>query len=298
MPSRSIRILIALCAVLVARGAPAQSAPLALDSTFAVRLRDGSMVLGRLTAQSPDSLQIVTTAGRLTMSRASVAEITLVHASELHDGAYWPADPHGTRLFFGPTGRTLRRGEGYISDLYLFFVNGAVGVTDRFMMGGGMSVFPSSDFFGNNVYYLTPKVSLVQGERFNLSVGALAGFAGHTNGSAGMIYAAATNGLPDLSFTYGAGWAYSSGGDGSSSVRVHNDPALLFGATARVSRRVELLTENYVFTGSGGGLWLPMYGVRFIGDRLSTDLGFVNAVGRDAGGIFPGIPWLGFALKF
>jgi hypothetical protein len=38
--------------------------------------------------------------------------------------------------------------------------------------------------------------------------------------------------------------------------------------------------------------------VRFIGDRLSTDLGFVNFTGRNASPIFPGVPWLGFALKF
>jgi hypothetical protein len=41
-----------------------------------------------------------------------------------------------------------------------------------------------------------------------------------------------------------------------------------------------------------------MYGVRFIGDRLSTDLGFVNFTGHNASPIFPGVPWLGFALKF
>ncbi|MBI1809330.1 MAG: hypothetical protein HYR75_05475, partial [Gemmatimonadetes bacterium] len=248
-------------------------------------------LVGRLVAQSADTLPLVTSAGRMAMARASVREVRLVHARELHDGEYWPEDPHGTRLFFGPTGRTLAQGEGYFSDLYLFFVNAAVGVTDRFMIGAGMSVFPSGDFFGNNVYYLTPKVSLVRGDAFNVSVGALAGFAGHTTGSAGMVYAAATNGGPDASFTYGAGWAY--GGD-----RLKGDATLLLGGTKRVSRHIALMTEDYVFTGSAGGYVLPMYGVRFVGDRITTDLGLVNFAGRDATPIFPGLPWVGFALRF
>jgi hypothetical protein len=58
------------------------------------------------------------------------------------------------------------------------------------------------------------------------------------------------------------------------------------------------MSENYIFTGSNGGYALPIYGIRFIGDKLSTDFGFVNFIGRGSPGIFPGLPWLGFALKF
>jgi hypothetical protein len=285
------QFLMALAMTCPAGVVTAQAPPLPLDSTYMVRLRDGSTVLGKLVAQSDDSLQLVSSAGRLTVSRAGVREIRLVRGSEMHDGEYWAQDPHGTRLFFGPTGRTLKQGEGYFSDLYLFFVNAAIGVTDRVMIGGGMSVFPTGDFLGNQLYYLTPKVSLVQGDRFNVSAGALIGFAGHATGSAGMVYVAATNGGPDASLTYGAGWEY--GGD-----KILGDAALLLGATKRVSRRISLMSENYIFTGSAGGYVLPIYGVRFIGDRLSTDLGFVNFVGRDASPVFPGVPWLGFALKF
>ena len=285
------KVAMVLMLALAATTAVAQQGPLPLDSTYAMRLRDGSTVIGRLVAQAADTVQLVTSAGRLSVARSSIVALTLVHASEMHDGVYWPEDPHGTRLFFGPTGRTLQQGEGYFSDLYLFFVNAAVGVTDRVMIGAGMSVFPSNDFLGNNVYYLTPKVALVQGERFNVSAGALLGFAGHTNGSAGMFYAAATNGAPDASLTYGAGWAYGEG-------RIRGDAMLLLGGTRRISRRVALMSENYIFTGSAGGYVLPMYGMRFVGDRLTTDLGFINQFGRDARPLFPGFPWLGFALKF
>ena len=219
-----------------------------------------------------------------------MSKIRVVSNAELHDGVYWASDPHYTRLFFGPTGRTLGKGEGYFSDFELFFLNGARGLTDRFMLGGGMSIFPSGDLT-NNLFYITPKVLLKGGERFNVAAGALIGFAGHENGSAGMLYVAATSGTRDNAFTYGAGWAYFND-------KIAGDAALLLGGTRRVSRRVSLMTENYVFTGAGGGYALPMYGVRFFGESISADLGFINFIGRDSHPIFPGAPWVGFAVKF
>jgi hypothetical protein len=58
------------------------------------------------------------------------------------------------------------------------------------------------------------------------------------------------------------------------------------------------MTENYFIDSKDQLYWAPIYGVRFIGDRLSTDLGFVNYLGHNAKPVFPGVPWLGFALKF
>jgi hypothetical protein len=289
---RRFAVLIALYTMVVAEPGFAQAIPTTPhDSTVAVRLMDGSQIVGRLAGQTADSVSIVTSAGRMTLARIAITELKGVNPAEMHDGSYWPPDPHDTRLFFGPTGRTLAKGSGYFSDLYLFFVNLAYGVTDRFMIGGGMSVLPSGDFFGNNVYYLTPKVGIVRSGTFNLSAGALIGFAGHTNGSAGMYYVAGTSGRPDASLTYGVGYAYFNS-------RVTGDATLMLGGNVRVARRLTLMSENYVFTGGGGGYWMPIYGVRFIGDRLSTDLGFVTFTGRNMSPILPGLPWLGFALKF
>src|ERR1035437_2117080 len=289
---RRFAVLAALYALVVAEPGFAQATmPPPHDSTIAVRLKDGSRIVGRLAGQTSDSVSIVTSAGRMTLARSAITELKGVNSAEMHDGAYWAPDPHATRLFFGPTGRTLSRGSGSFSDLYLFFVNLAWGVTDRIMIGGGMSLVPSGDFFGNNVYYVTPKVSIVRGETFNLAAGALIGFAGHTNGSAGMYYVAGTSGRPDVSLTYGFGYAYFNN-------RVTGDATLMLGGNVRVARRLTLMTENYVSTGGGGGYWIPIYGVRFIGDRLSTDLGFVTFTGRNTSPILPGLPWLGFALKF
>ena len=55
--------------------------------------------------------------------------------------------------------------------------------------------------------------------------------------------------------------------------------------TARLGRRVKLVTENYVWQ-SGAGI--VSAGVRFFGERMSADVALGVPVGGDAGGFaFP-----------
>ncbi|MGH7654610.1 MAG: hypothetical protein ACREN6_08105 [Gemmatimonadaceae bacterium] len=290
---RDVAALTQLCVVVFMLGVvpcDAQTTPLPFNANVAVRLTDGSVLVGRLAAQTVDSVMVITVGGGVTVARRVVSEISLISDSEIHEGTYWPSDPNDTRVFFGPTGRTLAAGTGYISDVYLLLLNGAWGFTDRFTLGAGMSLVPLPQFFRENVYYVAPKIALVRGETFNLAAGALVGFSGEPGGGA-FYYLAATNGHPDASFTYGAGYAYAKGA-------VPGDVTLMLSGNRRVARKLALMTENYIYWNGGKAYWAPIYGVRFIGDRLSTDLGLVNQVGHDTRPVFPGVPWLGFALKF
>lgn len=45
-------------------------------------------------------------------------------------------DPNPTRLFFGPTGRSVKKGEGYVGVYGLFLPFVQVGITDRISIGG------------------------------------------------------------------------------------------------------------------------------------------------------------------
>jgi hypothetical protein len=96
--------LVVLCALGVAAPVLAQAdAGSARDSTVVVRLRDGSQIVGRLVEQTPDSVRLVTSAGRMTLTRSAVTELKVINPADIHDGSYWPVDPHETRLFFGPS---------------------------------------------------------------------------------------------------------------------------------------------------------------------------------------------------
>ena len=51
-------------------------------------------------------------------------------------------DPNYSRLLFGPTGRPLKKGDGYFSDYELAFPGVAVGITDNLSIAGGISIVP------------------------------------------------------------------------------------------------------------------------------------------------------------
>lgn len=254
-----------------------------------LRTRGGSVLYGRMLGESGDSIRFETNGGVLTIARSQIAELRVVKGGVTRDGQYWPADPSDTRLFFAPTARMLRRGEGYFSDTYIFFANAVGGVTDHVTLGGGMSLFPT-DNISDNIFYLTPKVGLVSTESFSLATGALIGYVPHIGDaqatSLGVLYGVATAGSANSSATFGAGWGYLNGHFGQ-------DAALMLGGSTRVARRVSLLTENYYLTGINDGA--VSYGFRFFGDKLSTDLAFFNSPKH---WLFPGIPFVSFAVKF
>jgi hypothetical protein len=69
----------------------------------------------------------------------------------------------------------------------------------------------------------------------------------------------------------------------------------MIGGVARVSRRMALVTENYYVSGASENHTILGYGFRFFGEKLSVDLAFLNSA-SDA--VFPGFPFISFAVKF
>lgn len=262
--------------------------------THVLRTRDGSTLIGRVLAENADSVRFESNGAIFTLARGEVAELHAIKSEEMRHGEYWFADPNRTRLFFAPTGRMLAKGEGYFSDTYVLLVNIAGGVTSNFTMGGGMSLIPSTNP-ENNIFFLTPKVGLIQRKDFALAAGALVGYAGFEgidseSRSFGILYGVGSAGSADTHLDFGAGWGYAGG-------HVSGDPAIMLGGATRVSRRISLLTENY-FVPSVSSNAAISYGARFFGEKISVDLAFVNAVGPNTTFLFPGIPYVAFALKF
>jgi hypothetical protein len=272
-----------------------------------VRTRDGSTLFGRVIAEDSASIRIETTGGVLTIARADVVSITTVRAGDMHDGQYWFPDPNRTRLFFAPTGRMLDAGEGYYMNTYLLFQSVAGGFSSRVTLGGGFSLLPGvnpSDW----LYYFTPKVGVYQSSSVNVAVGAFAGFLPETSPSGfGILYGVATEGGPNGSITEGVGFGYA----GS---RLAQRPVGMLGGQQRVSRRIALISENYLYVEKASNTScvlnvctdvsdnrphaLVSYGLRFLGDKLSVDFAFFNVAGQGADWIFPGVPYLSFGVKF
>jgi hypothetical protein len=262
--------------------------------THVLRTRDGSTLIGRLISETTDSVRFESNGATFTLARAQIDELRTIEPGQLRRGEYWFPDPNRTRLFFAPTGRMLAQGEGYFYDTYLLLLGVAGGVTSNFTMGGGMSLIPS-DNPQNNVFFLTPKIGLVDKPNFALAAGALIGFAGFEDidtkdRNLGILYGVGTFGSAEHHLDVGAGWGYAGG-------KVSGDPAIMIGGATRISQRASLLTENY-FVPSVSDNGLISYGFRFFGEKLSVDLAFANAVGPNTSLVFPGVPYVAFAVKF
>ena len=94
-------------------------------------------------------------------------------------------------------------------------------------------------------------------------------------------------GTTDKSFTIGIGYGFADGD-------LAEKPMIMVGGETRVSRRVALVTENWILPGVDNPL--ISYGVRFFGEKLSVDLALLNTLGEDS--LFPGFPYLDFVFNF
>lgn len=272
-----------------------------------IRMTDGSSIRARIIDADDSRLRIVTAGGvAMELPRASVEALVPVARGEFEPR---PSDSNYTRLLFSPTGRPLGKGEGYFSDHYVVFPGVAYGLTDNVSVGGGLSVVPGLGFT-DQLYYGTARVGKQFSERAAVSGGALLarGGEGETE-TLGLGFAVATLGRPDRSLTLGLGvartvseeyYADNTRGEwqGSFRNRASYTPVVMIGGTARMSRRLALVSENWLILGEKFRLSEQPFGVgvRFLGDRLTADAGLI-LVGEVIKEGFP-VPWLSVSYHF
>ncbi|MGH7675868.1 MAG: hypothetical protein ACREMV_11420 [Gemmatimonadales bacterium] len=279
----------ALAGIAPARAQAPRPAIPPVDSTAVVvlRLADGSELVGRVLMVDDTSLVVVTGAGaRAVVPRTAVTSWRRRSGTATATGGYRIADPNTTRLFFGATGRTLARGSGYFADYYLFFPFVAYGFHDRVMASGGVSLVPGAS---NQLFYIAPKLGVVRGPTFNLAIGgAYATVPGEEDASVGAAYASVTIGPPDAAVTILGGYPFTT-------EDVSQEPALMVGGDTRIGGASKLLAEVWKLPDVDD---VPaLFGVRWFGERIAVDFGFLYLIGTDVEG-WPLIPWVDFVINW
>ena len=250
--------------------------------THELRLQDGSRAFGCVARESDTEVEFETIAGvRLVAKWDQVLSLRPAQG-RLHNGEFQPADPNNTRLFYGPTGRALPRGQVYLGIYEFVMPFLQVGVTDRFSIGGGTPLVFGIGEGLNRPFWITPKLQLVDGRKVQVSVGAFQAFGG--GDTAGIGYGVVTTGGVDGSLTVGTGVAYNGKGD--------RTVVAMVGGDRPIGRNLKLVSENYIW-GSGDGL--ASAGVRFFGERVSADLALATPLGSAHVFVFP---MLNFVYRF
>jgi len=134
-------------------------------------LRDGTRAYGRVESVDGGLVTFMTTAGAAIQVQA--AEIVSVHPvnGQVVAGESRRADPNPTRLFFGPTARSLKQGTDYVGvyEILLPFVQ--VGLTDRISFGAGTPLFFGAG--SAQPFWITPKVQVYASESVQASAGVM-----------------------------------------------------------------------------------------------------------------------------
>ena len=179
-----------------------------------LELEDGSRLLGRVEEVEGDRVVFRTVSDvELVVARDQIREIRR-RRGHRYEGEFRPEDPNRTRLFFGPTARSLPRGRGYLGVYELVMPFLQLGVTDRITIGGGTPLVFTGDG-GSHPFWFTPKVQLLRGERTQVAAGVMHFVFTGDDEPVGIAYGVATHGTSEGSVTAGVGYGYQSSDRGA-----------------------------------------------------------------------------------
>ena len=244
---------------------------------------DGSKLYGRVERLEGDRVTFRTISGTsVEIDKAQIASLRRVEG-HLVEGVFWKADPNPTRLFFGPTGRSIKAGEAYagVYEIFLPFVQ--VGITDRISIGGGTPLVYMGG--ARRPFWITPKIQVLKTASTQAAIGAMH-FLNLEDGSLGIAYGVVTQGSTDSAVSVGVGYGYERSGRSSNGAAV-----VMLAGEHRVSGGIKLVTENYIFKGGG----IATAGARWFGERLSVDFGMVVPLGINE---FVAFPIVNFVWQF
>ena len=253
-----------------------------------VVLKDGQKLRGKLVSQDAGGVTIESSGARMQFPSASVQAVA-VPGSEAAEGA-WPRDPNRTRYLYSPSGFMLRQGEGYLSQTELLLTTVGFGVTDWLTVQAG-TILPWLIYEPSTLPFT---VALKAGGSASEYVHLAGGFQvfaapGLATGAAGLLFGTVTLGTESLNLGVSAGPPFAIGSGTSELGRV----VVSVSGNWRVARSIALVSENWFAQVEGSTEWIGSAAVRFIGDRLGVDAGFLFASGTT----FP-VPWLDFTWHF
>lgn len=253
---------------------------------------DGSTLIGRIVEVGENEIQFESQIGRTTILISKIKDVRQQPLSSMKQGKYWFPNPNATRLYIAPTGRMLKAGDGYFTDIYLFFGGFSYGLTDQLTIGAGLSLFPAVSI-DKQLWFLTPKMGIAVNDELSLAVGALIIAIPDIDDDVGSplvggIYGVGTYGSLDNNLTLGIGYGFADG-------ELADKPILIVGAQTRLSQRISFVSENWILPGVDAEDPFVSYGLRFFGEKLSVDLAFINSL---TSGIFPGVPYVDFVFNF
>lgn len=268
-----------------------------VSKTYQITLKDGSIVSGILISITDKEVIIHSgTIGEVHLQKENIKTMVPVSSFDEKKSEIWFANPNPSKYLLGSSAIPLEKNSGYYQNTWIFISSFSYGFTNNFSLSGGFEILSLMAKDGPYAYYINPKVSFKLANNFYFGGSLL--YANTIKligdfGGLGTLNAFGTYGNKNNNITGALGWGWADGNFSSK-------PLVTISGMTRLSKRVALVSENWIVPGAGSkssyyGIF--SYGVRFLSEKTSIDLAFMN--NRDISkGIFIGIPWLDFVVNF
>jgi hypothetical protein len=258
---------------------------------YRIETRDGNEYIGTIVFQDQNAIRLKTEKlGEITIQKADVKSMVPLTRKADGTGRHWFDNPQATRYLWQANGYGLKKGEAYYQNIWIFFNQVSVGVTNNFSIGAGL--MPLFLFAGaSSPAWLTPKFSVpIVKDKVNLGGGALIGTVlGEEDSGFGIAYGVTTFGSRDRNLSIGVGYGYA-GGDWA------DNPTISVSAMFRTGERGYILTENYYISSAGEDVMFFSIGGRRIVKRVGID--FALVIPSDTDGELFAFPILGLTVPF
>ena len=275
----------------------------AQDSTTYVNvaLKNGNSVSGQLLHKSDAEVSILTTdLGTVMLPWSAIESVNVISKQEINQFA----NPQPTRYFFAPSAIPLKKGDKYYQNAYFLLNSIQAGLSDHFSIGGGVFV-PFALFITPKIgYQVAPKIHVGGGVLFATSL--IRDF----NFGVGTVYGSFTYGTNEHNFTVNAGLGgVNEGSGGNHQWKFASKPMFTLSGMTRISKRVLLMTENWIFSTSSENFdtitgkyvntvsvynGLLSAGARIVGRRYAFDVGLLSPTNSE----FSAIPYIACNIKF
>ncbi|MFC1595528.1 hypothetical protein ACFL3X_01285 [Gemmatimonadota bacterium] len=177
----------------------------------------------------------------------------------------WDVDPNGGRLFFAPTARVVPSRAGAVTLYELIMPTLSITLTEDFIFTAGAPLM--TDVEGAQSWAISGKFNLPVERKFEAALAAMTVFGGSEIW--GFFFGVITVGDDEKSLTGGLGYSYFENSLGNQ-VSTAKGASVFIGGDLRLEPDLKLVSEAHFQPGTDTIISL---GVRFIGEKISVDLG-------------------------
>jgi hypothetical protein len=269
-----------------------------VSKTYTVTLNDGSTISGTLVSIDDNEVVIKSgTMGEVRLQKVNIKSMTQVSSFNEKKSGIWFTNPNPTKYLLGNSAIPLEKKSGYYQNTWIFVNTFSYGITNNISISAGfeiISIFAGGD--GPYAFYINPKASFKIANNFYAGANILYANTIKTVeefGGLATFNGFATYGNNNNNITCGVGFGWA---DGEFSTK----PVIVISGMVRASNRIGFISENWIIPGvneDGGYYGIYSYGIRFLGEKISIDLAFLNNPDI-ASAIIIGIPWLDFVFNF